>query len=405
MKLIVEVFSSPFTAINLTTRPRLNSVPSACMAHMFQTLVLVDLLTLSAMFSPLHAQILWEPETGVLVRNFNEPDPCIVLPGPNPGEGLIVWSDARTGSDDLYGQLMDATGNPMWEEDGRPLITAPRNQIETCGIAIDDGWVLLWYDDSGPGYDYGYGALYMQRFDWNGTPLWSAPPLDPEEGVLFFPDNRISADATLLADSEGGLFVAAIVDLEQSEYGTIRLHRILLDDGSRDPNWPDEGVFIDERPYTDARGYDPIELLPAAESGVVVCWDNGYGQFAYSVGTDGEFLWESGIRLNNDWSEVQFCTDGDGGFYIAGSDHFTNGHGDPFSHVLFNHVLADGSVPWGDDGVQINQATRSGPRLESLTPSINGTAIVSYRENAYGGWLRAIRLGGDAIPQQFWGYA
>jgi hypothetical protein len=81
------------------------------------------------------------------------------------GGALVMWTDCRAYSDssvcennsDVYAQDMDASGNPLWQLNGYPLLADPGNQGEqyyiytpppaTAAVRLQSGDVLLAWPD------------------------------------------------------------------------------------------------------------------------------------------------------------------------------------------------------------------------------------------------------------------
>lgn len=95
---------------------------------------------------------------------------CRLVPG-GSGEALIVWIDYRSGGADVYGQKIDANGNPLWTLNGVAACAATGNQV-TLQLMSDGsgGAVATWEDERN-----GTGAwdLYAQRLNANGTMAWA----------------------------------------------------------------------------------------------------------------------------------------------------------------------------------------------------------------------------------------
>lgn len=84
---------------------------------------------------------------------------------PTDNAGVIVyWLDYRedfgdSTEDAIYAQRLDAEGTPLWEIDGIPVCSAPKEQISPQAVATGlDAAIVVWSDARGPDYD-----IYIQR--------------------------------------------------------------------------------------------------------------------------------------------------------------------------------------------------------------------------------------------------
>jgi hypothetical protein len=92
------------------------------------------------------------------------------------GGAIIAWTDSRSGTNDIYAQRVSAAGAALWGTDGVPVCAATdvqeENQIASDGAG---GALVAWRDSRAGGGDLN---VYMQRIDASGTPVWM------EDGVV-----------------------------------------------------------------------------------------------------------------------------------------------------------------------------------------------------------------------------
>ncbi|MCB2212458.1 T9SS type A sorting domain-containing protein [bacterium] len=354
------------------------------------------LLAISA--GNLSAQILWEPEDGVPIRGMYEPLPELLLSGHQPGQGLLVWTDPRSGDYDFYGQLLEADGNKLWEEDGRPLITAPGAQFQCTGTTTSDGWVLAWLDSRGDGNDYREGSPYLQRFDGDGYPLWQEPGGDPYDALPLLPGDPTAGKIAVLPVDDG-LFVAAAVD-EDPDYPhlwDVRLFRLLLADGSCDPTWPADGVSLRSSPSSGYSSGDSLSVLPADDGDVIVVWQNQDTAFMQRVTAEGDILWSPPATVNA--INFCYCSDGEGGVYFASTRRY-NWYNQSLN---LGHVLPTGWRVNGYYGEVLIPVDGPSHIPLALVESDPGSAIlIAYRSTNLDGFLRAHKLGLVDTVQTFW---
>ena len=89
--------------------------------------------------------------------------PQIIATG-DTGESLIYWLDYRedfgdSTEDAIYAQRLDAEGTPLWEHNGIPVCEAPKEQITPQALSTAGGAaIVVWSDARGADYD-----IYLQR--------------------------------------------------------------------------------------------------------------------------------------------------------------------------------------------------------------------------------------------------
>jgi hypothetical protein len=118
-------------------------------------------------------------------------------------KALIVWNDTRSGDVDIYMQLVDKSGNFMWDSCGIPLMIAPGHQWSVALINNDGNVFLVCLV-----IENGYYTLYAQAVDTTGVGLWGP------QGVYV----GIQADTSqsmvgvslpvMVPDYQGGVIVA-----------------------------------------------------------------------------------------------------------------------------------------------------------------------------------------------------
>jgi len=111
----------------------------------------------------------WE-ENGNLICGaaFNQLNPQAMM---TSGGLLVLWEDLRSGVDgDIYGQMINADGENLWEDDGIPFVVQLHDQSGFEMKYYQDHIYLIWNDmrDS-LAYD-----IYMQKYDLDGNEQWQA---------------------------------------------------------------------------------------------------------------------------------------------------------------------------------------------------------------------------------------
>jgi len=116
------------------------------------------------------------------------------------GGAIVTWTDSRNGNTDIYAQRMSAAGTPAWTTNGVPVCTAADAQNQEQ-IASDGahGAVLAWRDQRAAVGDYN---IYMQRIDASGAPVWM------DDGVVACAAASTQQDPVITYDEALGAIAA-----------------------------------------------------------------------------------------------------------------------------------------------------------------------------------------------------
>jgi len=87
---------------------------------------------------------------------------------------LVVWEDQRDDNLDIYGQLVSAEGESLWQPDGEPLVALANDQLISDAI-FEDYLYLVWEDFRNGEYK----DVYVQKYNLNGEQLLA------EDGVAI----------------------------------------------------------------------------------------------------------------------------------------------------------------------------------------------------------------------------
>jgi predicted lipoprotein with Yx(FWY)xxD motif len=98
----------------------------------------------------------------------DQESPRIVTDGQRGG--IVVWTDKRSGSTDIYAQHLDISGAVGWAVDGIPVCRAPGNQMYPAAAGDGlGGAIVTWLDER-----RGEGDIYAQRISGLGSAVWTA---------------------------------------------------------------------------------------------------------------------------------------------------------------------------------------------------------------------------------------
>jgi hypothetical protein len=255
------------------------------------------------------------------------------LVGDGAGGAIFAWTDARTGTQQVYAQRVDgASGVPLWAFDG-VLLTGAVPGLKGRPVLTSDGaaGAIVAWEDARNAAD---NDVYARRIDAGGTPQWTA------SGVQV----AASANAATPAIVSDGAAGAIVVWTDERNLNSDVFAQRL--DAAGAPQWTPNGVTV-----AVAAGF---QLFPAAVSdgagGVIAAWEdprNGANDvFAQRLSSAGAALWTAGglavSTATADQSGVSVATDGAGGAIFAWADSRSGATG---LDVFAAHVNAGGVLP------------------------------------------------------------
>ncbi|MFA6430986.1 MAG: hypothetical protein WCV91_01175, partial [Candidatus Margulisiibacteriota bacterium] len=352
----------------------------------------------------------------------------------------IIWEDYSEGESNIYGQKINSSGIPIWQEGGRPLAPSAKSQ-EKGSIAATPGGNLLavWQDKRFGNYDIycqniassgtllfgntgllvcsaagavlhqnisvvpsdsqsvilsfedarsGYKNIYLQKVSKDGTSLWG------RNGIALAKIKEEQANAQLCADDEGGVFV---VWEDGRNNGISKVFSQKINAAGK-KLWPKAGV-----PMTAITCRQSAPLIkPDHAGGLFVFWQDErdtlsqkdlYGQ---RLSKNGEILWDkNGTKVcgeNGDQTEAAICTDKENGLIISWCD-YRRGERNP--DIYAQRINESGKLLWKNDGVIVCGA----PDIQRTPQNISdgqGGAIFVWTDKGAGSYdIYAQRLNQD----------
>lgn len=277
------------------------------------------------------------------------------------GGVIILWEDNRGQDTDIYAQRINSDGRMLWPDSGIPVASGSGAQLQPQ--IIDDGagnFIIAWMESSHPHYDIGENAIYAQKIDVDGKPLWTGGgiPLDiapgnkshfrlasdgsggciavwhdsrnrpnrdvyaqrigstgetlwSADGVLIWDVSGVdessllvgSYDLQIVSDSAGGAEVVWQVNPESTAVRGFREGQIYVQrlGSAGELLWPETGLVVYENPSLKSQGYSSV--VSDSMGGVIISSKVGKGRwpdlvYAQRIDPDGNRLWgEKGIRL------------------------------------------------------------------------------------------------------------
>ncbi|MFQ6613351.1 MAG: T9SS type A sorting domain-containing protein [Fidelibacterota bacterium] len=162
-------------------------------------LILIGALHLLILISILSAADLWNNSNGVPIRQGIAVEwQRTICPGEN-GSLIVIWSDTRFGSRNIFAQKIHPDGTLSWTDEGIAVTRLPGRQEDP--VAIEDGqggafitWVDYRYDED--------GDVFYQHINANGERLLDS------SGVALCQQSGVQKTISMCTDSAGGVFVS-----------------------------------------------------------------------------------------------------------------------------------------------------------------------------------------------------
>jgi hypothetical protein len=248
------------------------------------------------------------------------------------GGAIITWADFRQGSDYwIYAQHLNASGAPLWQENGVPVCTTPGSKLPRIASDGAGGAIIAWRDPrTSSNYD-----IYAQRVSASGTMLWRQDgiPICTAAGAKWWP--------LIVSDGTGGAIVLWRDYRDGSSYDTYA-QRV---DPSGKVLWKKNGTLVCAGEYNERYH----EMISDGAGGAIVSWyeehlSGSYDIYAQRISPQGKPLWKTaGAVVCAAPEDQQFpvaVPDSKGGAILAWTD-FRNGTD---HDVYAQRVGPDGAV-------------------------------------------------------------
>jgi len=291
--------------------------------------------------------------------------PTIVSDGASGA--IVTWSDARSGTADIYAQHVSGSGVPLWGANGVALCTATGDQSNPTIVSDGAGGAIVtWNDFRGTKYD-----IYTQRISSGGVVQWTT------DGVAVCTAGGHQQYPTITSDGAGGAIIAWM-GLFGGNYD-VYAQRV---SGAGAPQWTANGVAL----CTAAGHQENPTLIPDGAGGAIVTWldQRTGGDYTFSdiyaqrVSSTGTPQWTAnGVALCTATGPQQYpviAPDGLGGAIITWFDDRAGNY-----DIYAQRISGAGNVQWTADGVAL--CTAAGEQaVFSIIPDGAGGAITAWRD-------------------------
>ncbi|MBN2055185.1 hypothetical protein JW905_09700, partial [bacterium] len=255
------------------------------------------------------------------------------------GGYIVTWTtnDPVKGSEGIFAQKFDASGNKRWGSSG---VSVGTTTMTATGPRIchdgDNGVVIAWIDRRNLDNE-----VYVQHIDSDGSPDWTAG------GVQVCSNPGSDAYCHNIAeDGAGGAYIVW------------RWYAPVRNDGGRYlQHVGSDGTVLWTAPVqVDPQSDGPAKVAPDGAGGALVVWVTYHGSYstidAQRFSSAGAKHWGTDISITA--SQVtsycpQLAEDGSGGWYITWRE---NAEGT--WRCYLQRLLPNGTVAWQTDGISVS---------------------------------------------------
>jgi hypothetical protein len=291
------------------------------------------------------------------------------------GGAILAWTDRRNGNDDIYAQRVNSSAVPQWTANGVAACTAVGSQSRPRIVPDGTGGVILTWEDAR--VESANPNIFAQRIDHAGTPQWGV------NGTVICDDNRPQLGPALASDGAGGATIFW-TDLRGTFSGAIYAQRVngsgtpLWTANGLKVVESSPGSRVSAAPATSNGAIVLVNQFVPGTTG-----DAASYLMAQRLTGAGAALWGSGVVVsttNNFCASERIVEDGSGGAFVAWSDT-RNGAFDVFAQ----HITSGGTIQWvaGIAGIPVCAAT-GWQYLGGLTRDASGNSYYTWSDQRSG---------------------
>lgn len=287
------------------------------------------------------------------------------------GGAIVTWEDARTGTNDIYGQRISAAGAVLWTASGAAICTATAAQAQ-LSIASEDGYggaVVAWQDArSGSTQE-----IYAQRIDANGVSLWTA------NGVQITNVANNQALPKIISDGAGGAFLTWNDPRAGTFSVDIYMQRL---NAAGVQQWGANGIVLCNAADNQSLTTEiPNSMIADGFGGFITAWNDARagatGFYVQRVDANGNALWTAnGVLLGTRDTAKYPCLVSDGAGGVMAFWGASN------QGVLMQRINAAGFKLWGASASSIGVAPPGVVGIRAASNGSGGALVFWYKLNA-----------------------
>nr|MDO8110696.1 hypothetical protein [Candidatus Sigynarchaeota archaeon] len=258
------------------------------------------------------------------------------------GQGgvIIAWRDERAGTQDIYAQRVNASGQVKWTANGVSICNAVKDQsrpsLESDGTG---GAIIVWEDNRNSNLDiYAQHVTATGAYQWgaNGTPVCNISPSSQVKPII----SRCGNNHWAIAWEDGRVdydIYAQILDINHNNYLA--------------PN----GV-----PACNETGMQSNVVIKSWGENVIMAWEdtrNGNGDiYVQRLSASATMAWPNGTAVVVNAGEQNnpcFDVDSSGNMYFAWRDQ----RGGVDEDIYFQKLYPNGTRAYEESGVPVTVHT------------------------------------------------
>ncbi len=313
--------------------------------------------------------VLWTTD-GVVVCNKTTSQKAPKIVSDNSGGAIIVWEDSVNFYWDITAQRISSTGTPVWTINGLAVCAAPNTQ-NNPRIDVDNlGGAIFTWQDKRNNIDY---DIYAQRFNSNGTALWTT------NGVVVCNAVNVQNNPRIEPDGANGALISWVDKRNAIDYDLFA-QRITA---AGNAQWAANGIAV----CTATSNQTAQDMKCLGTNLVIITWkdfrNSKFEIYAQQLDLSGTAqLVSNGILLSSSSSiksiNPNSITDGQGGSIIAWQDSTALGF-----DIYSQRLNSTGTLQWTIGGVAISNATDDQVNITQVSDA-NGGAIYAWEDRRNG---------------------
>lgn len=261
------------------------------------------------------------------------------------GGPIFVWGDYRTGSQGIWSQLMEPDGDPVWDENGIPVVEGiGANATKPEIISYENGrFAIVWLDGR-------YGGLgtapFIQFYQDAGNDVLASLPLDGIPLMRGIVGDAVSVDAC--TNGRRGAFAVWEDHRTTDRRYSIYAQHVTY---NGDLRWGEAGKQV--APPEEAEQHNP-RVVPDGEDGIYVAWQSDEDLYPniymQHLDTWGQRLWAEDetwiIQQDLELKIESMISDGEGGVVLV---YQVAAGGRRDTDLWVARISADQEFLWGED--------------------------------------------------------
>lgn len=314
----------------------------------------------------------WSSDASVnnAICNFAGNQMNVQIVSDNAGGAICTWVDTRNGSQDIYAQRIDASGNLQWPVDGIAICTAAADQLSPRLIPDGAGGAIISWIDKRTGDD----DIYAQRINAAGTTQWTA------DGVAICTIAGIQNAQQLISDGAGGAIIVWSDGRVGSPNADIYAQRV---DAAGAVLWTAGGA-----PVCVASSLQNIpQLVSDGAGGAIIAWEDwrNFSQtdiYAQRISSNGFTNWTfNGVVICSEGNfgnqyDTKMISDGAGGAIMCWLDNRNFGSN---TDIYIQKVNINGVTQWATNGLAVCNANFI-QLSHKMIPDGSGGAIIVWED-------------------------